>query len=121
MLIPEPMKKCWISMRSFRITLFFQDPMSGIFDYHVKESRCQYKILLPKHTEMYEGMCKKQENISFYSRFMKKLAAVLADKADLGMCIKSAYRFIQEIRTILTEWFWFPFAVTNQLQLHYRI
>ena len=52
---------------------------------------------------------------------MKKLAAVLADKADLGMCIKSAYRFIQEIKTILTEWFWFPFAVTNQLQLQYRI
>lgn len=25
MMIPEPMKKCWISMRSFRITLFLQE------------------------------------------------------------------------------------------------
>ena len=32
-------------MRSFRITLFFQDPMSGIFDYHVKESGVNTHII----------------------------------------------------------------------------
>ena len=53
-------------------------------------------------------MCKKTGKYQLLFSFYEKLAAVLADKADLGMCIKSAYRFIQEIKTILTEWFWFP-------------
>ena len=66
---------------------------------------------------MYEGMCKKTGKYQLLFSFYEKLAAVLADKADLGMCIKSAYRFIQEIRTILTEWFWFPFLL---LQISYN-
>ena len=52
---------------------------------------------------MYEEMCKKTGKYQLLFSFYEKLAAVLADKADLGMCIKSAYRFIQEIKTILTK------------------
>lgn len=62
-------------------------------------------------------MCKKTGKYQLLFSFYEKLAAVLADKADLGMCIKSAYRFIQEIKTILTEWFWFPFLL---LQISYN-
>ena len=40
---------------------------------------------------MYEGMCKKTGKYQLLFSFYEKLAAVLADKADLGMCIKSAY------------------------------
>ena len=58
-------------MRSFRITLFFQDLMSGIFDYHVKESGVNTKSYYQNIQKCMKECAKKQENISFYSRFMK--------------------------------------------------
>ena len=104
-------------MRSFRITLFFQDPMSGIFDYHVKESGVNTKSYYQNIQKCMKECAKKTGKYQLFFSFYEKLAAVLADKADLGMCIKSAYRFIQEIKTILTEWFWFPFLL---LQISYN-
>lgn len=104
-------------MRSFRITLFFQDPMSGIFDYHVKESGVNTKSYYQNIQKCMKECAEKAGKYQLLFSFYEKLAAVLADKADLGMCIKSAYRFIQEIKTILTEWFWFPFLL---LQISYN-
>ena len=78
-------------MRSFRITLFFQDPMSGIFDYHVKESGVNTKSYYQNIQKCMNECAKKIGKYQLLFSFYEKLAAVLADKADLGMCIKSAY------------------------------
>ena len=79
------------------------------FYYHVKESGVNTKSYY-QNIQKCMKECAKTGKYQLLFSFYEKLAAVLADKADLGMCIKSAYRFIQEIRTILTEWFWFPFC-----------
>ena len=97
--------------------LLYQDPMLGIFDYHVKESGVNTKSYYQNIQKCMKECAKKTGKYQLLFSFYEKLAAVLADKADLGMCIKSAYRFIQEIRTILTEWFWFPFLL---LQISYN-
>ena len=91
--------------------------MSGIFDYHVKESGVNTKSYYQNIQKCMKECAKKAGKYQLLFSFYEKLAAVLADKADLGMCIKSAYRFIQEIRTILTEWFWFSFLL---LQISYN-
>lgn len=51
--------------------LLYQDPMSGIFDYHVKESGVNTKSYYQNIQKCMKECAKKQENISFYSRFMK--------------------------------------------------
>ena len=97
--------------------LLYQDSMLGIFDYHVKESGVNTKSYYQNIQKYMKECAKKAGKYQLLFSFYEKLAAVLADKADLGMCIKSAYRFIQEIKTILTEWFWFPFLL---LQISYN-
>ena len=78
-------------MRSFRITLFFQDPMLGIFDYHVKESGVNTKSYYQNIQKCMKECAEKAGKYQLLFSFYEKLAAVLADKADLGICIKSAY------------------------------
>ena len=51
--------------------LLYQDPMLGIFDYHVKESGVNTKSYYQNIQKCMKECAKKQENISFYSRFMK--------------------------------------------------
>ena len=96
--------------------------MSGIFDYHVKESGVNTKSYYQNIQKCMKECAKKTGKYQLLFSFYEKLAAVLADKADLGMCIKSAYRFYTgnqnySHRMVLVSFF----AVTNQLQLHYRI
>ena len=60
MLIPEPNEKMLdIHAQHFRITLFFQDPMSGIFDYHVKESGVNTKSYYQTYRNVMKECAKK--------------------------------------------------------------
>ena len=71
--------------------LLYQDPMLGIFDYHVKESGVNTKSYYQNIQKCMKECAKKAGKYQLLFSFYEKLAAVLADKADLGMCIKSAY------------------------------
>ena len=71
--------------------LLYQDPMLGIFDYHVKESGVNTKSYYQNIQKCMNECAKKTGKYQLLFSFYEKLAAVLADKADLGMCIKSAY------------------------------
>ena len=71
--------------------LLYQDPMLGIFDYHVKESGVNTKSYYQNIQKCMKECAKKTGKYQRLFSFYEKLAAVLADKADLGMCIKSAY------------------------------
>ena len=71
--------------------LLYQDPMLGIFDYHVKESGVNTKSYYQNIQKCMKECAKKTGKYQLLFSFYEKLAAVLADKADLGMCIKSAY------------------------------
>ena len=71
--------------------LLYQDPMLGIFDYHVKESGVNTKSYYQNIQKYMKECAKKAGKYQLLFSFYEKLAAVLADKADLGMCIKSAY------------------------------
>ena len=51
--------------------LLYQDPMLGIFDYHVKESGVNTKSYYQNIQKYMKECAKKQENISFYFHFMK--------------------------------------------------
>ena len=71
--------------------LLYQDPMLGIFDYHVKESGVNTKSYYQNIQKYMKECAKKAGKYQLLFSFYEKLAAVLADKADLDMCIKSAY------------------------------
>ena len=71
--------------------LLYQDPMLGIFDYHVKESGVNTKSYYQNIQKCMKECAEKTGKYQLLFSFYEKLAAVLADKADLGMCIKSAY------------------------------
>ena len=71
--------------------LLYQDPMLGIFDYHVKESGVNTKSYYQNIQKCMKECAEKAGKYQLLFSFYEKLAAVLADKADLGMCIKSAY------------------------------
>ena len=81
--------------------LLYQDPMLGIFDYHVKASGTDIKAY---YQEIYSCMsenCTKSAKYGLVFSFYEKLAAVLAGKADLGVRIKDAYD--REEKEILKE------------------
>lgn len=61
------------------------------FDYHVKESGVNTKSYYQNIQKCMKECAKKTGKYQLLFSFYEKLAAVLADKADLGMCIKSAY------------------------------
>lgn len=71
--------------------LLYQDPLVGIFDYHVAkskvDSRDYYKTLKEKMI-----VCKsKSAGYESLFAFYEKLAGVLSGKADLGVRIREAY------------------------------
>ena len=71
--------------------LLYQDPMAGTFDREVVESGVGTGAYYEKLKKMME-IC--QENSPEYAAlfaYYEKLAAVLADKADLGVRMKAAY------------------------------
>ena len=71
--------------------LLYQDPMVGIFDNEVSTSETDTKAYYGK---LKEQMAACQETSPAYAglfAYYEKLAAVLADKADLGVRIKAAY------------------------------
>ena len=81
--------------------LLYQDPMLGLFDYHVKASGTDIKAY---YQEIYSCMsenCTKSAKYGLVFSFYEKLAAVLAGKADLGVRIKDAYD--REEKEILKE------------------
>ena len=69
--------------------LLYQDPMLGLFDFHLKDvdTRTYYQTLGDKLKTISETPGEYQEFFRFYAY----LALVLAQKADLGLRIKSAY------------------------------
>lgn len=71
--------------------LLYQDPMAGTFDQEVVKSGVDTGAYYKKLKKMME-IC--QENSPEYAAlfaYYEKLAAVLADKADLGVRIKTSY------------------------------
>lgn len=71
--------------------LLYQDPLAGIFDQEVVMSGVDTGAYYEK---LKEQMAACQENSSEYAAlfaYYEKLAAVLADKADLGVRMKAAY------------------------------
>ena len=71
--------------------LLYQDPLAGIFDQEVVKSGVDTGAYYKKLKKMME-IC--QENSPEYAAlfaYYEKLAAVLADKADLGVRIKTSY------------------------------
>ena len=71
--------------------LLYQDPLAGIFDQEVVKSGVDTGAYYKKLKKMME-IC--QENSPEYAAlfaYYEKLAAVLADKADLGVRMKAAY------------------------------
>ena len=71
--------------------LLYQDPLAGIFDQEVVMSGVDTGAYYEK---LKEQMAACQENSSAYAAlfaYYEKLAAVLADKADLGVRMKAAY------------------------------
>ena len=71
--------------------LLYQDPLAGIFDQEVVKSGVDTGAYYKKLKKMME-IC--QENSPEYAAlfaYYEKLAAVLADKADLGVRIKASY------------------------------
>lgn len=69
--------------------LLFQDPMLGMFDYHIQKMDTQtyYSSLAEKLERCEKNTSSYQDFFGFY----KYLARVLSQKADLGICLKSAY------------------------------
>lgn len=71
--------------------LLYQDPLTGIFDYHVKESavdtKAYYDSLRLSVMESENHSKKYLELFSYY----EKLAEVLSIKADLGVRLKTSY------------------------------
>ena len=71
--------------------LLYQDPLAGIFDQEVVKNGVDTGAYYKKLKKMME-IC--QENSPEYAAlfaYYEKLAAVLADKADLGVRMKTAY------------------------------
>lgn len=71
--------------------LLYQDPLAGIFDQEVVKNGVDTGAYYKKLKKMVE-IC--QENSPEYAAlfaYYEKLAAVLADKADLGVRMKAAY------------------------------
>ena len=68
--------------------LFFQDPLMGLFDYHVLPS-------FPAHfaacAETLNALANRGEKLSYVFDTLSKLAAVLELKCDLGVQLKAAY------------------------------
>ena len=69
--------------------LLYQDPMLGIFDYHLKDTDTEtyYRTLADKLKSKAETPGEYQE----FFRFYYYLSLVLSRKADLGIRIKTAY------------------------------
>lgn len=69
--------------------LLYQDPMLGIFDYHLKDADTEtyYRTLADKLKSKAEMPGEYQE----FFRFYYYLSLVLSQKADLGIRIKTAY------------------------------
>lgn len=69
--------------------LLYQDPMLGLFDYHLKDTDTEayYKTLADKLKVLAETPGEYQE----FFRFYYYLALVLSQKAGLGIRIKAAY------------------------------
>ena len=69
--------------------LLYQDPMLGIFDYHLKDTDTEtyYRTLADKLKSKAETPGEYQE----FFRFYYYLSLVLSQKADLGIRIKTAY------------------------------
>ena len=81
--------------------LLYQDPMVGIFDNEVSTGGTDTKAYYGK---LKEQMAACQESSPAYAElfaYYEKLAAVLADKADLGVRIKAAYD--QKQQAVLRE------------------
>lgn len=69
--------------------LLYQDPLLGIFDYHIQgvDTHTYYSRLAAQIGPCRETSAKYADFFAFY----ETLALVLADKADLGIRIKAAY------------------------------
>ena len=69
--------------------LLYQDPLLGIFDYHIQgvDTQTYYSRLAVQISPCGETSDKYADLFAFY----ETLALVLADKADLGIRIKAAY------------------------------
>ena len=81
--------------------LLYQDPMLGLFDYHVKASSTDIKAYYQEIYNCLSEDCTKSAKYGLVFSFYEKLAAVLAGKADLGVRIKDAYD--REEKEILKE------------------
>nr|WP_314503112.1 beta-N-acetylhexosaminidase [uncultured Lachnoanaerobaculum sp.] len=79
--------------------LLYQDPLTGIFDYHIKESgidaKKYYSDLKIKIGEC-AARCDKYSKLFLY---YEKLAEVLSGKADLGVRLKDLYE-VQDLSAI---------------------
>lgn len=69
--------------------LLYQDPMLGIFDYHIGnlDTQTYYQKVADRLMTAQESSSAYKEFFTFY----QKLATVLTQKADLGVRIKKAY------------------------------
>lgn len=83
--------------------LLYQDPMLGIFDYHIQgvDTKTYYGELADKLAKSQETSPKYADFFSFYEAFAK----VLAQKAGLGICLKDAYdkKDLSTLRNICTQ------------------
>ena len=81
--------------------LLYQDPMLGLFDYHVKASGTDIEAYYQEIYNCLSEDCTKSAKYGLVFSFYEKLAAVLSGKADLGVRIKDAYD--REEKEILKE------------------
>ena len=71
--------------------LLYQDPLTGIFDYHVKESAVETKVYYDSlRLNVMESEKHSKKYLELFS-YYEKLAEVLSIKADLGVRIKTSY------------------------------
>lgn len=68
--------------------LFFQDPLMGLFDYHVK---ADFPAFFAECKRNLEPLAKRDEKHSYLFDTISKLCNVLEIKCDLGVEIKRAY------------------------------
>lgn len=68
--------------------LFFQDPLMGLFDYHVRED---YPAYFAQCAERLHGLADRDSKVSYLFDVLAKYCDVLEMKCDLGVRMKAAY------------------------------
>ncbi len=71
--------------------LLYQDPMIGIFDYHVEQAETDVRAYYQQLHKCMAGCRTSSHAYELLFSFYEKLAEVLSKKADLGVRIKDAY------------------------------